>query len=91
MRLVLKKDSHPRGSNTEHISSVFVYVLLKVQDLFIARRLGKISGQLIRIRLESLPIPIGVLLLLGEKERSDLGKVLRIQALVEVRKLLISC
>ena len=74
VRLVLKKDGHPRGCNTEHISCVFVDVLLKVQDLFIARLLGESTGQLVRIVLESLPVPIGVLLFLGEKEWANLAK-----------------
>ena len=91
MRLVLKKDGHPRGCNTEHISCVFINVLLKVQDLLIARLLGESTCQLVRIVLESLPVPIGVLLFLGEEEWANLGKVLRVQALIEVRKLLKSC
>ncbi|CAK9058184.1 unnamed protein product, partial [Durusdinium trenchii] len=53
--LVLKKDGHPRCCNTEHISCVFVDVLLKFQDLFIAGCLGESTGQPIRIVLESLP------------------------------------
>eukprot|EP00913_Durusdinium_trenchii_P027336 g25646.t1 len=68
------------------VPGVFVNVTLQIQNFFIPGCLGKAASQSIDISLEGLPGFVGVNLSLAKQKRSDLIKVLKVQALVQIRK-----
>ena len=83
---VLHQDVHSCPRDMKDVPGVFVNVTLQIQNFFIPGCLGKAASQSIDISLEGLPGFVGVNLSLAKQKRSDLIKVLKVQALVQIRK-----
>ena len=89
MGAILHQDVHSCPRDMEDVPRIFVDVALQIQNFFIPGCLSKAASQPIHISLKGLPGLIGVNLCFAEQKGSDVIKVVKVQALVQIRKSLV--